>query len=73
MEIILTTKDLVYWYRTGKEKGKPRFPKGIIKSFQDKINILSSIQNAAQLALYKLLRFEPLTKEKKLKGCIASV
>lgn len=68
MEIILTTDELVYWYRSGKERGKSRFPKGVIKSFQDKMNILSSIQNTAQHASYRSLKLEPLTKEKKYKG-----
>jgi toxin HigB-1 len=68
MEVILTTDELKMWYETGKEIGKPKFPKGIIKRFQEKIDILWSVQNSSQLFLYRSLNFEPLTKEKKYKG-----
>lgn len=68
MEVILTTDELKEWYENGKESGKPRFPKGVIKRFQQKIDILWSVQNSAQLVLYRSLNFEPLTKEKKYKG-----
>ena len=68
MEVILTTDELKEWYENGKESGKPHFPKGVIKRFQEKIDILWSVQNSAQLVLYRSLNFEPLTKEKRYKG-----
>lgn len=68
MEVILTTHQLVEWYQTGKESGKPKFPKSVIKGFQNKIDILRSIKNSAEISLYRSLQFEPLTKEKKYKG-----
>lgn len=68
MEVKFTTDDLEKWFKTGKETGKQRFPKGVIKGFQNKINILESVKNSAELSLYRSLNFEPLTKEKKYKG-----
>lgn len=68
MEVILTTDDLKVWYQTGKETGKQRFQKGVIKGFQNKIKFISSAKDSTELALYHSLNFEPLTKEKKYKG-----
>ena len=68
MHIKFTTDELEQWYLTGKESGKQRFPKGVIKGFQNKINMIESAKNSFELSLYRSLNFEPLTKEKKYKG-----
>jgi len=68
MEVKFTTDELEQWFKTGKESGKQRFPKGVIKGFQNKIQFIASAKNSSELSLYRSLNFEPLTKEKKYKG-----
>lgn len=66
MQVKFYNKDLEYLYIHGKEKGSPKYPQEVSKSYIRKVAILIDAENTQHLRKYKSLHFEELQGD--LKG-----
>lgn len=55
-------------YESGKEQGKPRYGKEVIKAFVRKIDMVVAAENSLALTKFHSLHFEKLVKEEKYRG-----
>lgn len=68
MEVHFKNKALEDIYETGKEVGKPRYGKNVVRGFIARIQTLRSISNSSEMVQFKSWYFEKLEKEAKYRG-----
>ncbi|MDB5210693.1 MAG: hypothetical protein JWQ30_1520 [Sediminibacterium sp.] len=68
MEVVFKTVQLKELYEQGREKGKPVFGQEVVKAYVKKIDILFAAAHSVDVANFRSLHLEALTKEKKYKG-----
>ena len=72
MELVFKDEALEELYKRGKEKGKPVYGHEVIKAYIKKIDILYAAAHSMDVANFRSLHLEALTKEKKYK-CMHSI
>ncbi|MEI8097402.1 MAG: type II toxin-antitoxin system RelE/ParE family toxin [Sediminibacterium sp.] len=68
MQVVFKNAALEELYKSGKQKGKPLYSVEVVKSFIKKIDILYGAANSLDIANFRSLHLEALTKEKKYNG-----
>lgn len=68
MVVVFKDEALEELYKRGREKGKPVYGHEVVKAYVKKIDILYGAVHSVDVANFRSLHLEALTKEKKYKG-----